>query len=39
LLLAGVDDFSPRRGGGNLSNVRRFDRVTEDDPLAFDPPG
>ena len=30
--LAGVDDFGVRRGGRDLGDVLRFDRVTEDDP-------
>ena len=29
--LAGVDDLGVRRGGRDLGDVLRFDRVTEDD--------
>ena len=32
--LAGVDDLELRRDGRNLGDVPRFDRVTQDDPLA-----
>ena len=32
--LAGVDDFGVRRGGRDLGDVPRFDRVAEDDPAG-----